>query len=67
MGQAHCEKGVLRLGRSKVSRVFRGRASPQRAGCFLRSFDVVFHMFKCINKTFHQKKKNVAGKKLEKV
>ena len=24
---------------------------------FLRSFDVVFHMFGCINKTFHQNKK----------
>ena len=24
---------------------------------FLRSFDVVFHMFRCINQTFHQNKK----------
>ena len=24
---------------------------------FLRSFDVVFNMFKCINQTFHQNKK----------
>ena len=24
---------------------------------FLRSFDVVFHMFMCVNETFHQNKK----------
>ena len=24
---------------------------------FLRSFDIVFHMFRCINQTFHQNKK----------
>ena len=33
---------------------------------FLRSFDVVFHMFKCINQTFNKNKKNVAGIKVEK-
>ena len=32
---------------------------------FLHSFDVVFHMFKCINQTFHHDK-NVAWIKLEK-
>ena len=32
---------------------------------FLRSFDVVFHMFKYINQTFHQNKKCSWEKKLE--
>ena len=25
---------------------------------FLQSFDIVFHMFRCINQTFHHDKKN---------
>ena len=32
---------------------------------FLRSFDVVFDIFRCINQTFHHDK-NLAGIKLEK-
>ena len=39
--------------------------SSSRNPRFLRSFDVVFHMFRCINQTFHKTSK-LAGVKLEK-
>ena len=51
-------RNTLKLSRKKKKKSRNPQQCFSKLRRFLRSFDVVFHMFRCIQQTSHQNKKN---------